>query len=145
MLEKCVLPVLELNSNQRLGHKKTKLNSCHHMLALSTQLQNRSFDVVERTRTSPKCQKNEKCTCKACKNTVFLGQICKFVRFLLPSSSWLLKLPSGNFTSLLRQKAYSSACRTIIPHSTNRNIINLRRWHCPRRGLSSQWNQLESE
>ena len=35
---------------------------------------------------------NEKCTCKACKNTVFHCQICKFVRFLLPSSSWLLKI-----------------------------------------------------
>ena len=29
----------------------------------------------------------------ACKNTVFHCQICKFVGFLLPSSSWLLKLP----------------------------------------------------
>ena len=51
---------------------------------------------------------------------------------------------SGNFTSLLRQKAYLSACRTIIlPQSTNRNIINLRRWRCPRRELSSQLNRLE--
>ena len=56
MLEKCVLTVLELNWNKRLGHKKTKLNSCHHMLTSSTQLQNRSFHVVERTRTSSKCQ-----------------------------------------------------------------------------------------
>ena len=40
-----------------------------------------------------KMSKNEKCTCKACKNTVFHCQLCKFVRFLLPSSSWLLKLP----------------------------------------------------
>ena len=37
--------------------------------------------------------KRWKCTCKACRNTVFHCQICKFVRFLLPSSSWLLKLP----------------------------------------------------
>ena len=35
--------------------------------------------------------KDENC---ACKNTVFHRQICKFVGFLLPSSSWLLKLPS---------------------------------------------------
>ena len=41
-----------------------------------------------------KMSKNEKCTCKACKNTVFHCQICKFVGFLLPSSSWLLKLPN---------------------------------------------------
>ena len=54
---KCVLTILELNWNQRLGHKKTKLNICHHMLTSSTQLQNRSFHVVERTRTSSKCQK----------------------------------------------------------------------------------------
>ena len=57
ILEKCVLTILELNWNQRLGHKKTKLNICHHMLTSSTHLQNRSFDVVERTRTSSKCQK----------------------------------------------------------------------------------------
>ena len=95
MLEKCVLTILELNWNQRLGHKKAKLNICHHMLTSSTQLQNRSFHVVERTRTSTKCQKIEKCTCKACKNTVFHCQICKFVGSLLPSSSWLLKLPNS--------------------------------------------------
>ena len=41
-----------------------------------------------------KLSKDEKCTCKACKNTVFHFQICKFVGFLLPSSSWLLKFPS---------------------------------------------------
>ena len=57
MLEKCVLTIQELNWNQRLGHKKTKLNICYHTLTLSTQLQNRSFHVVERTRTSSKCQK----------------------------------------------------------------------------------------
>ena len=57
MLEKCVLTILELNWNQRLGHKKTKTNICYHMLTSSTQLQNRSFHVVERTRTSSKCQK----------------------------------------------------------------------------------------
>ena len=38
--------------------------------------------------------KDEKCTCKACKNTVFHPQICKFVGFLLPSSSWFRKLPN---------------------------------------------------
>ena len=90
MLEICVLTILELNWNQRLGHRKTKLNICHDMLTSSTQLQNRSFHVIERTRTSSKCQKMKKCTCKACKNTVFHCQICKFVGFLLPSSSCLL-------------------------------------------------------
>ena len=36
--------------------------------------------------------KKEKCTCKACNTIVFHWQICKFVTFLLPSSSGLLKL-----------------------------------------------------
>ena len=90
MLEKCVVTILELNWNRRLGHKKAKLNMCHHMLTSSMQLQNRSFHVVERTRTATKCQK--KCTCKACKNSVYHCQIYKFVGFLLPSTSWLLKL-----------------------------------------------------
>ena len=32
---------------------------------------------------------------KRAKNTIFHCQICKFVGFLLPSSSWLLKLPNN--------------------------------------------------
>ena len=67
MLEKCVLTVLELNWNKRLGHKKTKLNICHHMLTSSIQLQNRSFHVVERTRTSSKCQKMKNARAKRAK------------------------------------------------------------------------------
>ena len=60
------------------------------MLTSSTGLQNRSFYVGERTRTSSKCQKLKNARCK---NPVFHRQICKFVGFLLPSSSWMLKLP----------------------------------------------------
>ena len=54
--------------------------------------------VISRCRKNEngfKMSKEEKCTCKACKNTVFHCQICKFVGFLLPSSSWLLKLPNN--------------------------------------------------
>ena len=50
--------------------------------------------VISRRRENEnvfKMSKDEKCTCKACKNTVFHCQICKYVEFLLPSSSWLLK------------------------------------------------------
>ena len=96
MLEKCVLTIPELNWNQRLGHKETKLNICHHMLTSSTQLQNRSFHVF-------KMSKDEKCTCKACKNTVFHCQICKFVGFLLPSSSWLFELPNTSLCPQFQQ------------------------------------------
>ena len=72
MLEKCVLTILELNWNQRLGHKRTKLNICHHMLTSSTQLQNRSFHVVERTRTSTKCQKMKNARAKRAKLLFFI-------------------------------------------------------------------------
>ena len=68
MLKKCDLTILELSYwNQRLGHKKTKLNICHHMLTLSTQLQNRSFHVIERMRTSSKCQKMKNARAKRAK------------------------------------------------------------------------------
>ena len=72
MPEKCFLTILELNWNQRLGHKKTKLNICHHMLSSSTQLQNKSFHVVERTRTSSKCQKMKNARAKRAKILFFI-------------------------------------------------------------------------
>ena len=72
MLETCVLTILELNWNQRLGHKKAKLNICDHMLTSSTQLQNRSFHVVERTRTSSKCQKMKNARAKRAKILFFI-------------------------------------------------------------------------
>ena len=72
MFEKFLLTVLELIWNQRLGHKKTKLNICHHMLTSSTQLQNRSFHVVERTRTTSKCQKIKNARAKRAKILFFI-------------------------------------------------------------------------
>ena len=50
---------------------------------------------------------DEICTCKACKNTVFHCPICKFVGFLLPSSSWLLKLPIAETKKLHFQMTFS--------------------------------------
>ena len=119
MLEKCVLTVVELNWNKRLGHKKTKLNICHHMLTSSTQLQNRSFHVVKRTRTSSKCQKMKYARAKRAKILFSIvkyahlwGFCCRRRRrgclkidcrnaklhfqmtFSLPSPSCLLKLPN---------------------------------------------------
>ena len=94
MLEKCVLTILELNWNQRLGHKKTKLNICHHRLTSSTQLQNSSFDVVERTRTSSKCQKLKNARAKRAKILFFIvkyanlsGFCCRRRRGCLSSHS----------------------------------------------------------
>ena len=51
---------------------KTKLNICHHMLTSSTQLQNKSFHVVERTRTSSKCQKKKNARAKRAKILFFI-------------------------------------------------------------------------
>ena len=72
MLEKCVLTILELNWNEHLGHKRTKLSICHHMLTSSTQLQNKSFHVIERTRTFSKCQKMKNARAKRAKLLFFI-------------------------------------------------------------------------
>ena len=72
ILAKCVLTILELNENQRFRDKKTKLNICHHMLTSSTQLQNTSFHVVERTRTSAKSLKMKNSRAKHAKQLFFI-------------------------------------------------------------------------
>ena len=84
-LAKSALTILELNWSQRFSGKKTKLNIYHYKLVPSTQLQNRSFHVVERTRTSAKCPKMENTRAKRAKLLFFIVKVCKFVTFLLPS------------------------------------------------------------
>ena len=89
MLGQCVLTVLEFNCNQRWG--TFNLSSYAHVVhAIAEQ-------VISRRRKHEnffKMSNIEKCTRKACKSTVFHCKICKFVGFLLRSSSWLLKLPN---------------------------------------------------
>ena len=121
MLEKSVLTILGLNCNQRLGRKKTKINICHDKLTSSTQLQNRSFHVVERTITSSKCQKMKNARVKRAKNTVFHCQICKFVTFLLLSSSWLLKLPSETLNFGIKQV---KKIQTVHREETTKLVIS---------------------
>ena len=48
------------------------MNICHHVLTSSTQLQNKSFHVVERTRTSLKCQKMKNARAKRAKLLFFI-------------------------------------------------------------------------
>ena len=67
MLEKMYSNYLGIDWNRRVAHKKTKLNIYHHMLKSTTQLQNWSFHVVERTRTSSKCQKMKNARAKRAK------------------------------------------------------------------------------
>ena len=99
MLEKCVVTILELNWNQHLGHKRTKLSICHHMFTSATQLQNKLFHVVERTRTSSKCQEMKNARAKRAKLLFFIvkyanlwGFGCRRRRGCL-SSLFTLSLP----------------------------------------------------
>ena len=102
MFEKCVLTILELNWNQRLGH----WDKIEHLPSYIHVVHSTAKQVISRRKKNEnvfKMSKDEKCTYKACKNTVCHCQICKFVGFLLPSSSWLLKLPIREFKKLRRQ------------------------------------------
>ena len=81
MLEKFVLTILELNWNQRLRHKKTKLNIFDHVLTSSTQPQNSLFHVVERTRTSSKCQKMKNARAKRAKLLFFIVKYANLAGF----------------------------------------------------------------
>ena len=85
MPEKCALTILKLNRNQRFGQDKIEhLSSYAHVVHTTAK------KVISRHRKNEdvfKMSKEEKCTCKTCKNTVFHCQICKSVGFLLPS--WL--------------------------------------------------------
>ena len=78
MLAKCVLAILKLNWNPRFSGK-IKLDICHHMLTSSTQLQNRSFHVVERTRMPSKQWKiNEQGVQNYCFSLLNM-QICEII------------------------------------------------------------------
>ena len=89
ILAKCVVCILDLNWNHRFRAKKTKLNICNHMLTSSTQLQNRSFHVMERMRTPTKCTKMKNARAKRAKLLFFYCKLCKRVT----SSVFLLELP----------------------------------------------------
>ena len=97
-LVKCVLTIQELYWNQRMGHKKTKLNICQHMLTSSTQLQNRSFRVMERTRTSAKCPEMKNARAKRAKLLFFIATYANWV-LVVVRSLWL-KLPNVTKTCL---------------------------------------------
>ena len=125
-LEKCVLTILELNWNQRLVRKKTKLNICHHMLTSSTQLQNRWFHVVERTRTSTKCQKRRNARAKRAKILFFTVKYANL---------W-------DFLCRLRRGCLSSLIRSLRKHDVDgsENVI----WKCHFAFLQSFLNYSKS-
>ena len=85
MLEKFFVTTLELNWSQGLGRKRTKFNICHHVLT-STDCKKKIFSRRRKNENVCKMSKDEKCTCKACKNNVSLSnmQICGvFVAFVV--------------------------------------------------------------
>ena len=111
MLEKRVLTTLELNWNQRLGHNKTKLNICHHMLTSSTQLQNWSFHVVERTRTSAKFQKMKYARAKRAKILFFIVKYANLWGFCCRRRRGCLSSLLGSFRSTTQlQRRHHKIC-----------------------------------
>ena len=123
MLEKCVLTILELNWNQRLGHRKTKLNICHHMPTSSTQLQNRSFHVVERTRTSTKCQKMKNARAKRAKILFFIVNYANLWGFCC-------RRRRGCLSSLIRSLSTRRSWATL---GNRKWAVSLPHLHCQRR------------
>ena len=125
MLEKYVLTILESIWNHRLRHIKTKLKICHHMLKSSTQPQNRSFHVMERTTTSSKRQKMKKHVQSVQKYYFSLSnmQICGvFVAVVVVVT---LNLPYVKERCTLMRAA--RAARLFFSPSTNHIIDLLRR------------------
>ena len=102
MLENCVLTMLELNWNKPLGHEKTKLTICHHTLALSKHLLNRSFHVVERTRTSTKCQKMKNARAKRAKILFFIVKYANLWSFCGGRRRGCLSSLLNKYTSLAK-------------------------------------------
>ena len=71
------------------------------------------------------CGQNvKKCMCKACKKAVFHCQICKLVGFLLPSSSWLLKLPN-NRVGKYKLKKYQFGNKTKESSTNFRYLMTI--------------------
>ena len=73
--------------------KKTKINICHDMLTSSSQMQNRSFHVVGRTRTSSKCQKMKNARAKRAKILFSLVKCANLWGFCYRRRRGCLKAP----------------------------------------------------
>ena len=93
-----------------LGSKKI-FKICRRALMSFTYQRNRSIHVVDRTGLAAKC--TEKRSCKACRKTVFHGQLCKVVTFW-SSSSCLLKFHKDR---VLRHDHAFSFLTQLIMHN----------------------------
>ena len=84
---------LELNLEREEG-KIEHLSSYAYIFVHTTAKQ--VISSHGKNENARKMSKNEKCRFKACKRFFLHCQICKFVKFLLPLLSELLKLPTIN-------------------------------------------------
>ena len=81
MLEKRVLTILELNWNQRLGHREDKIE---HLSSYALVVHTTEKQVISRRRKNEnvyEMSKDEICTCKACRNTVFIAKYANLLGF----------------------------------------------------------------
>ena len=143
LLEKCSnYPGIKLEQALGTWEDKIKhLSSYVHVVHTPAKL------VISRRRKNEdvfKMSKNEKCTCKACKNTVFHCQICKFVGFLLPSSSWFLKLPVIAVSpTIAKPPLFTATCRRGLTLSLPRRRVKSsgvrqsKIYKCPERSFGS--------
>ena len=97
-----------------MGEKKTKLNICHHMLTSSTQLQNRSFHVVERTRTSLKCQKMKYARAKRAKILFFIVKYANLWGFRCRRRCGCLR----TFALIVCAQPFCAGNATVICHAS---------------------------
>jgi len=122
------------------------LSSCAHVFHSTAKL------VISRRRKNEnvnKMSKIEKCMCKACKNAIFHCQICKLVGFLLPLSSWLLKLPN-NRVGKYKIKKYQFGTKTkesgtnfrYLMTITNSTLVDFDKTNCYNMPVKGKKNQL---
>ena len=82
MPEKCALTILELNWNRCLGQDKIEHLSSYVHVKSSTQLLKRSFHVIEKTKTSSKCEKMKNTPTKRAKILFFIVQYANLWGFV---------------------------------------------------------------
>ena len=97
---------------------KTKFNICHHMFTSSTQLQKRSFHVVETTRRSAKCRKMKNARAKRAKLFFFVVKYANLWR------RGCFKLPFREFKEW-RQQRQQQRHKPMIWFVEGGNIIVL--------------------
>ena len=94
------------------------------MLTSSSQLQKKVISRRVKNENVCEMSKNEKCTCKGFKTIVFHWQICKFVTFFMPSSSWLLKLPNVAIDVHLSEERKASFIAVFsLNHKANHSLF----------------------